>query len=449
MSELPMGWEWASVEDLRSDSPHALAIGPFGSNLRVSDYRPSGVPLIFVRHIRARDFSGLAPKFIEERKARELSAHIVRPGDVVVTKMGEPPGDATVYQGRSAAVLTADCIKLTLHADVSAKYLAYLIEAPQFRGELRKITQGVAQRKVSLGRFRKLSIPVAPAGEQRRIVAAIEEHFPRLDAADAALLSAEHRIRVLEKSVITDASATLDPPGHWDLVTVADAGTVGLGLQRSPKRHSGPRMRPYLRVANVFEDRIDGSDVMSMDMTDDEWGRFQLRSGDILLNEGQSPELLGRPAIYRDAPPDVAFTNSLIRFQANDDVDPEWALLVFRSHMHNRRFMRESQITTNIAHLAAGRFKTVEFPLPPVAEQRVRVASARQALDACARLRDDVIAGRKRSVALRQSILAAAFGGKLVAQDPGDEPAGVLLERILAERGAAGPMKRARKAVAQ
>lgn len=44
-----------------------------------------------------------------------------------------------------------------------------------------------------------------------------------------------------------------------DLATVADAGSVSLGLQRSPKRHFGPNMRPYLRVANVFEDRIDGS----------------------------------------------------------------------------------------------------------------------------------------------------------------------------------------------
>jgi type I restriction enzyme S subunit len=115
--------------------------------------------------------------------------------------------------------------------------------------------------------------------------------------------------------------------------------------------------------------------------------------------------------------------------------------------MHNRRFMRESQITTNIAHLAAGRFKTVEFPLPGIDQQRARVAEARAGLDACDRLRREAIASRKRATALRRSILAAAFSGQLVPQDPDDEPASVLLERIRAERAAATPTKRTRQAV--
>jgi type I restriction enzyme S subunit len=287
-------------------------------------------------------------------------------------------------------------------------------------------------------RFRRLRVPIAPRTEQDRVVAAIEEHFSHLDAAEAALSSAEGRIRALERSIITEASSTLSPPLHWKIVTVADAGTVGLGLQRSPTRHNGPNMRPYLRVANVFEDRIDDSDVMSMDMTETEWERYRLRDGDVLLNEGQSPEFLGRPAIYRGDPPDVAFTNSLIRFQAHQDIDPEWALLVFRSHMLNRRFMRESQITTNIAHLSAGRFKTVEFPVPPLEEQRTRVADARAGLAGCARLRAEVVAGRRRSTVLRRAFLAAAFSGRLVPQDPDHESAKGLGERIQAELAEAG-----------
>ena len=56
-------------------------------------------------------------------------------------------------------------------------------------------------------------------------------------------------------------------------------------------------MRPYLRVANVFEDRIDTSDVMQMHFSDEEFERYRLAPGDILLNEGQSPEFLdARPS---------------------------------------------------------------------------------------------------------------------------------------------------------
>ena len=59
--ELPDRWALATVSDLAADTPHALCIGPFGSDLKVSDYTPLGVPLVFVRHIRSECFDGLDP----------------------------------------------------------------------------------------------------------------------------------------------------------------------------------------------------------------------------------------------------------------------------------------------------------------------------------------------------------------------------------------------------
>jgi restriction endonuclease S subunit len=169
-------------------------------------------------------------------------------------------------------------------------------------------------------------------------------------------------------------------PSGWIMSTVGQAGEVSLGRQRAPKYHHGDGMRPYLRVANVFEDRIDTTDVMQMTFSDDEFERYRLQPGDVLLNEGQSPHLLGRPAIYRGQPPDVAFTNSLIRFRAGPGVTPEWALVVFRHYMRSRRFMHESRITTNIAHLSATRFSAIEFPVPPFTEQRRIVAAIEEQL---------------------------------------------------------------------
>ena len=166
-----------------------------------------------------------------------------------------------------------------------------------------------------------------------------------------------------------------DLPRGWELRTIADVGETRLGKQRSPKWHTGPNMRPYLRVANVFEDRIDVADVKSMHFAPHEVTTFELHSGDVLLNEGQSPEFLGRPAIYRGELPGVCFTNSLIRFRPHPGVLSEWALTVFRHHMHSGRFRQESRITTNIAHLSLGRLNTVEFPLPPTTAQ-VRIVSA-------------------------------------------------------------------------
>ena len=153
-------------------------------------------------------------------------------------------------------------------------------------------------------------------------------------------------------------------PHGWTVSRIDQVGRIQLGRQRSPQHHFGQHMRSYLRVANVFEDRIYTADVKEMNFTPSEFETYKLIPGDILLNEGQSPELLGRPAMYRGEPVDTCFTNSLIRFQAFEGVLPDWALIVFRAHMHSGRFTREARITTSIAHLSAARFASIEFPVP-------------------------------------------------------------------------------------
>ncbi|MCW2899264.1 MAG: restriction modification system specificity subunit [Streptosporangiaceae bacterium] len=204
-------------------------------------------------------------------------------------------------------------------------------------------------------------------------------------------------------------------------------------------------MRPYLRVANVFEDEIRLGDLKEMDFPPDIFAKFALRSGDILLNEGQSPEYLGRPAMYRGEPGRFAFTNSLLRFRAGPEVLPEWALLVFRRHLHAGRFVKEVRITTNIAHLSAARFKSIEFPVPPIEVQAEIVKRTQETLDMITRMVSGVHAAARRGERLRQAVLADAFAGRLVPQDPTDEPASVLLERIRTERAAASKPTRTRR----
>ena len=181
-------------------------------------------------------------------------------------------------------------------------------------------------------------------------------------------------------------------------------------------------MRPYLRVQNVFEDRIDLSDVMEMDFPPNDIEKYQLHSGDLLLNEGQSPELLGRPAIYRGELPGACFTNTLIRFRAVEGVSVEFALIVSRHSMHAGRFVDEGTITTNIAHLSVGRLATVEFPLPPATEQCRIVAEVDRRLSIVAELEMQIDANLQRSDRTRQSILTNAFSGRLVLRDVTSSP---------------------------
>jgi type I restriction enzyme S subunit len=224
-------------------------------------------------------------------------------------------------------------------------------------------------------------------------------------------------------------------PDGWCWASVDQVGDVQLGRQRSPKHHQGTHMRPYLRVANVFEDRIDIRDVMEMNFTPSEYETYRLGYGDILLNEGQSMELIGRPAMYRDEVPGSCFTNTLVRFQASEGLDRDFAMKVFLAYLKNGRFQRIATITVNIAHLGAGRFAELEFPLPPLAEQQTIVAEVEARLSILDETESQFDANLKRASRLRQSILKRAFEGKLVPQDPVDEPASALLDRIASQGG--------------
>ena len=223
-------------------------------------------------------------------------------------------------------------------------------------------------------------------------------------------------------------------PQGWTWAATDQVGDVRLGRQRSPKHHVGPYMRPYLRVANVFEDRIDTSDVLEMNFTPAEFEVYQLKFGDVLLNEGQSLELVGRPAIYRDEVPGACFQNTLIRFRSASGINPDYALTVFLSYLHNKRFQKAARWTVNIAHLGADRLSRIEFPVPPANEQTRIVAEVERRLSVIQELQIQVEGNLKRADRLRQAILRRAFEGKLVPQDPSDEPASALVERIRVER---------------
>ena len=314
---------------------------------------------------------------------------------------------------------------LRVPTNISARFLAYQLE---------NLNLGASDSSTTIPSLRRpdleaVSVRLPRRADQDRIVAAIEDHFSRLDAVNASLEAAELRCQALVKSILVGAVPNELPP-CWRMTTVDKAGETGLGRQRSPKYHSGPNMKPYFRVANVFEDRIDASDIMEMHFEDVDFDKYRLEVGDVLLNEGQSPEFLGRPAIYRGDPPSVAFTNSLIRFVAGPDVTPEWALLVFRRHMHSGRFMKESRITTNIAHLALGRFRSVEFPVPPLEVQDALVAATRAALDSVDRIMEQIRSAATRTNALRRAVLTHAFAGQLVPQSAADERASILPRRI-------------------
>jgi len=209
MGSLPDEWVWASPEQLSSFENYSLAIGPFGSNLKVSDYKESGVPLVFVRNIRSSQFSGVRTTYVTQEKAEELRAHSVSGGDILITKMGEPPGDAAIYpKSESDAVITADCIKVRLSLQLThSRYFLHAIDSGMVRQQIINISSGVAQQKVSLGRFSSIAIPLPPLAEQERIVNELDEQLSAIDVVEADIDLNLQKAEALRQSILKKAFA--------------------------------------------------------------------------------------------------------------------------------------------------------------------------------------------------------------------------------------------------
>ena len=196
-------------------------------------------------------------------------------------------------------------------------------------------------------------------------------------------------------------------PEEWELAPVGRMGEVVTGKALAVNA-LGPQ-RPYLRTKNVFDGRIDIDDVLSMPMSDAQFKQFALKHGDVLLNEGQSLELVGRCAIYRDEYPEpCAIQNQLLRFRAKPGASGEFASHLFRYSQRTGVFARVALQTTSIAHLGGKRFENLVLAWPPEPEQRA-IAAALSDVDA-------LLGGLGRLITKKRDLKQAAMQQLLTGQ---------------------------------
>lgn len=194
-------WRRLSVAEIAHGDKSGIVIGPFGSNLMTRDYRTDGTPLVFVRNVRAGDFNR-ERKFIDQAKANELASHRAVDGDVLITKMGDPPGDTAVYRGEPA-IITADVIRLRPSWKNDPDFVALALAGSDARRQMRSITSGVAQKKVSLGRFRAaVSVSMPPLDVQRHRMETHRATCQAIDRMDDVVDSSINRSRALRRAVL-------------------------------------------------------------------------------------------------------------------------------------------------------------------------------------------------------------------------------------------------------
>ena len=174
--ELPEGWKWIRLADLVDNPKKDLVDGPFGSNLRSEEYIESGIPVFKIQNIKVNRFADKKISFISEEKAKSLIRHSFQPGDLIITKLGEPLGlCCKVPQKYPFGIIVADLMRLRpSKSKIFDEYLIHVINSDVVKKQFKSITKGTTRARVNLTIVRDIQIPVPPVLEQHFIVTKIE-----------------------------------------------------------------------------------------------------------------------------------------------------------------------------------------------------------------------------------------------------------------------------------
>ncbi len=485
---LPPGWARAKFEDILIDPKSDLVDGPFGSNLKSAEYVESGVPVLKIQNIKADRFVRKHFSYVTKEKADELSRHSFIPGDLMITKLGDPLGlCCEVPNDFPAGVFVADLMRLRLRTNkVSKRFLLLAINSQVVQSQFKQITKGTTRPRVNLTIVRSLEIPLPPLAEQKRIVAKIEELFSELEAGEESLRVARRQLGVYRQSLLQQAfegkltekwrtqnpaklespaqllariqsacdarsgakakkSAPLVPfpadelvgshslPSEWLVLAYGDlCSVVRNGISAKPSGETGHKIA---RISAVRPMAFDYDDYRFLDCDDKMASDYRLAQGDLVFTRyNGARRFVGVCAQFKGHEPRL-YPDKLIRTRPDlPQLDPRYLEIALNCGLARAWLETKIRTTAGQSGVSGGDVKAMPVPICSLPEQQEIVRLLDEQFEVIERNEREINAALQQSEALRQAILKKAFTGRLVPQSPADEPASTLLARLRAER---------------
>ena len=452
MSEHPPGWARAAIGDIgevrlgRQRSPDRATGAHMRPYMRAANVTWKGIN---VEDVKAMDFS-----------PGEFEVFALKPGDVLV---GEASGSrlevgkSAIWRGEvSGACFQNTLIRVRTNEVVLPEYLQKHLTHDALRGALAEISKGIGIHHLGAAGLAGWQIAIAPLSEQKRIVGKLDALLARVEVCREHLNRVPGILKRFRQAVLAAATSGeltrewRDERGRdfdWEAATFGSTGAVNGGITKNSGRTNAALTKKYLRVANVYANRLELDDIAEIGTTPGEYARTRLRAGDVLIVEGNgSIDQIGRAALWRGEIRECAHQNHLIRWRSGGSVAPEFALYWLLSPTGRMSLVEFASSTTGLHTLSLSKVSAVPLALPPMDEQLEIVRRVSDLLELAEHL--EVRVARVRGVVDRStsSVLAKAFRGELVPQDPSDEPASALLARLRSEREATAtpPRRRAR-----
>lgn len=288
-------------------------------------------------------------------------------------------------------------------------------------------------------------LPLPPLPEQIRIADKLDALLSRVEAGRVRLERVPGLLKRFRQSVLSAAVSgelTREWRGggdaEWEETSIRElAADIRYGTaQKCDYDDSG---LPVLRIPNVSGGRISTDDLKYGKFEQSELKKLALKAGDILvIRSNGSADLVGQPALVSEKHAGFLFAGYLIRIRLQDKINPAFAWYRLTAPDIRSDIETQARSSSGVHNINTEELRQISFTLPPLPEQ-AEIVRRIEALFAIA----DRIEARYQSALttfdrLTPALLAKAFRGELVPQDPNDEPASVLLERIRAARAAAG-----------
>lgn len=399
-----------------------------------------------VAWITPADLSGYRETYISKGK-RDLSEKGYQSSSA--TKV--PPG-TVLYSSRAPigyCVIAAKEISTSqgfknfiLKGGISPEYIRYyLLSSVEYAESL---ARGTTFKELSGARAAQLSIPLSPLPEQRRIVAKLDSLISRTAHARVALdqvpaLIEKYKQTTLRKAFSGDLAAGWKNNKGTSKSTTVHLGDVVADIRYGTAKKSYPERRgtAVIRIPNVAGGQINLTDLKYTNFDEKELRKLALQSGDILVvRSNGSSDLVGRPALITEAEAGLAYAGYLIRLRPNvKRVYPAYLKYMLDSPQIRKKIKYIVRSSNGIHNINSGELSSLELPCPELGEQIEIVHRIEADFAWLGRVSDEHLAASKLISTLDPSIFQAAFKGELVPQNPHDEPASILLERIKAESG--------------
>ncbi len=462
LSDLPNGWEWTTLQEACSTPQYgwttkATAEGTLRL-LRTTDITDGNVDWETV------------PFCTEEPPDKEK--YLLKTGDIVISRAGSV-GYSYLVKSPQNAVFASYLIRFKPLSMIDENYLRFFLKSPDYWKIISKEKAGIALVNVNATKLKRIEIPLPPLAEQHRIVAKLEVLFTQLDAAVDNLKKAQTQLQRYRQSLLKSAfegeltkewregysgelesmsvsevstmGSLPDLPDGWVWTKIKDIAEFIRGVSyRKDQSSKTPKDNyvPILRANNInaqlnYEDLV----YVQRERIKDE--QFVKALDIIIAMSSGSKHLVGKAAqAYQDFEGGFGTFCGLVR--VSEEVNQKFIGLFFQSPGYRNEISRLS-IGININNLRRENIEEMLIPVPPLAEQEQIVSELKRHLSVADEIEATIGAELTRAERLRQSILKDAFSGKFVPQDPKDEPASVLLEKIREEKEDRQPQRKKTK----